>query len=418
MLKSKGFKKFIVLFVAFALLITVHPAIFIANASSGDVQRFESYNNPGYFIRHYNYAGRIDPNVSPIDDSRFIERPGLADPNYVSYESVNNPGYYLRHYDYKIRVDKNDGTSDFKGDATFKKVDGLANSAYTSLQSYNFPTRYIRHYNYQLQIDPISTDVEKADATFKIKADKNAVIEDEFTGSSLDTSKWNYNYKWGISHNYSALVRPEQVTTVDGKLHIEAIDAGQDIGYWSSSQNKWIAGYMDGSTWRPFHYWSGAVNTSGKAVFNAECYIEGKFKLPKGTGFWPAFWMASDTEPWPPEIDIYEYLGHEGNQIHTDIHRFDSSKSNNDAGSGIVTNLGFDPSAAFHTYAIDWGKNYINYYVDGKLIRSVTNQATIDNQKNMYIMINLGVGGWETEPDSSTIWPGVLECDYVKAYKY
>lgn len=36
------------------------------------------------------------------------------------------------------------------------------------IQSYNYPDMYIRHYNYYLQLDTISTDTDKADATYKV----------------------------------------------------------------------------------------------------------------------------------------------------------------------------------------------------------------------------------------------------------
>ncbi len=43
-----------------------------------------------------------------------------------SFSPVNRPGRYLRHSDYAIRLDANDGTATFRGDATFLRVAGLA----------------------------------------------------------------------------------------------------------------------------------------------------------------------------------------------------------------------------------------------------------------------------------------------------
>jgi hypothetical protein len=67
-----------------------------------------------------------------------------------------------------LRLDPDNGTDLFKADATFKKVAGLADSNWSSFQSYNHPDRYIRHHNFYLLLDPISTDNEKLDATFKV----------------------------------------------------------------------------------------------------------------------------------------------------------------------------------------------------------------------------------------------------------
>lgn len=128
--------------------------------------RFESYNKSNYFWRHYDFNGYLQTNITPIEDSQFRVVPGLADRSCVSFESLNFPGYYLRHYNYALRVQQNDDSSQFAADATFKQVAGLKDSSAFSYQSYNLPTRYIRHYNNELRIDPISTDLEKQDATF------------------------------------------------------------------------------------------------------------------------------------------------------------------------------------------------------------------------------------------------------------
>ncbi len=129
--------------------------------------RIQSYNFQDRYIRHANFEARIDPNVSPLGDSQFNIVPGLSDGSAISFESANFPGYYLRHSNYELRLEYNDGTSGFRDDATFRRVNGHADSSWVSYQSYNFPNRYIRHYFYELRIDPISTQADKNDATFK-----------------------------------------------------------------------------------------------------------------------------------------------------------------------------------------------------------------------------------------------------------
>ena len=72
----------------------------------------------------------------------------------MSFQSVNYPTRYLRHANYALRLDANDGTATFAADATFYRTAGLADAAWTSFRSYNYPARYIRHANYVLRIDP------------------------------------------------------------------------------------------------------------------------------------------------------------------------------------------------------------------------------------------------------------------------
>ncbi|WP_404197984.1 glycoside hydrolase family 43 protein [Streptomyces tauricus] len=131
--------------------------------------RLKSYNYPDRYVRHANYAARVD--TYPFDlytDSQWKLVPGLADGSGVSFQSVNHPTRYLRHYNYALQLDVNDGTSTFAGDATFYRTAGLADSSWASFRSYNNPTRYIRHANYVLRIDPVSTATEQRDATFRV----------------------------------------------------------------------------------------------------------------------------------------------------------------------------------------------------------------------------------------------------------
>ncbi|MGO4430462.1 AbfB domain-containing protein, partial [Streptomyces sp. MCAF7] len=119
-------------------------------------------------VRQINFDVRIDPNISPVEDSQFRIRPGLAGTGTVSFESVNHPGYFLRHANYDFQLALNDGSSQFAADATFRKVAGLADATWSSFQSYNYPDRYIHHYAYELRLDPITTTTGRGDATFRV----------------------------------------------------------------------------------------------------------------------------------------------------------------------------------------------------------------------------------------------------------
>ena len=131
--------------------------------------RIKSFNFGDYYVRHSAFQGRIDPYpFDPYRDSQWRIVPGLADASGVSFESVNFPGQYLRHASFNLVLNQNDNTSNFKADATFYKVAGLADAGWSSFRSYNFPTMYIRHSAFVLRIDPISTALDKQDATFQV----------------------------------------------------------------------------------------------------------------------------------------------------------------------------------------------------------------------------------------------------------
>ncbi|GAA2660733.1 hypothetical protein GCM10010307_78470 [Streptomyces vastus] len=129
--------------------------------------RFSSYNFPDRFIRHWEYRAKLEPNVTNLADSQFRVVAGLSGSGTVSLESANFPGYYLRHKNYELWVEKNDGSATFRNDATFSRRAGLADSASgVSFESYNFPGRYIRHYENLMYIQPVSTTLDRQDATY------------------------------------------------------------------------------------------------------------------------------------------------------------------------------------------------------------------------------------------------------------
>lgn len=35
----------------------------------------------------------------------------------------------------------------------------------------------------------------------------------------------------------------------------------------------------------------------------------------------------------------------------------------------------------------------------------------------MFMLLNLAVGGWAEEPDETTVFPALLEIDYVRAWQ-
>lgn len=152
---------------------TVHEIRLLgpSTADATGYSKLESQNFAGRYVRHYNYAARIDENVSPVLDSQFRIVPGLANASSVSFESINLPGYYLvRNASNQIVLQQYAGTSAFKNDATFNQTAGWADNTKVSYESYSQPGYFIRHYNYVLQLAAVnasSAATLKSDATFR-----------------------------------------------------------------------------------------------------------------------------------------------------------------------------------------------------------------------------------------------------------
>nr|MDO8085688.1 hypothetical protein [Candidatus Sigynarchaeum springense] len=112
----------------------------------------------------------------------------------------------------------------------------------------------------------------------------NVVFEDDFGGTTLNLSRWSYNYPvdWphgGHTHNHEAYMAEENVLVEGGLLRIK----GENRRHPSApppEESPW--------GWLSYNFTAGAINILGK--FSAKYgYFEARMKFPEGpTGFWPA----------------------------------------------------------------------------------------------------------------------------------
>lgn len=380
--------------------------------------RFELSSKSGTFIRVSDGELTTGRNVSPLSSACFTEKDGFAGNSTVSFESESEPGMYIcRDSGSRVILRKNDGTEDFINKASFVKTTGLYSG--TSYEAYGDPGRWLSCSGSQIMMSAAESEQAQKSASFRMISRKNVILEDEFEGDRLDTSVWKYSYPWADHHNYSAVVRDSQISVENGKLVLTATRVADDN--WIKD-DKGETGYTDNigeKKWRKYSHLTGVVHLPfSKYPLSGSLYMEGKFRMPDRSGFWPAFWLNGNNS-WPPEIDIFEYLSNTPEKIYVGIHRQDSSRENGDGGSGWWINRTAQFfQKEFHTYALDWGETYINYYIDDVLVKSVEDMAVIQNQKNMYLIINLGVGGWAEEPSDSVGDNTTFECDYVHIYSY
>ncbi|MCU0375252.1 MAG: glycoside hydrolase family 16 protein [Chitinophagaceae bacterium] len=234
---------------------------------------------------------------------------------------------------------------------------------------------------------------------------------DEFdgaAGTAPDNTKWNYdigrgpnNDGWGNQElqtytNSTANVR------LDGSGNLEIVATGGSGSFTS-----------------------GRIKTQGKFSYGYGRY-EARIKTPHGPGIWPAFWMLGDnitSVGWPQcgEIDILEVRGQEPHIAHGTIHGPGYSGGNAITKSFTLTNDRLD--SRFRIYAVEWGPDYIDFFVDDYLYHRITPASVkgkgewVFNQ-NFFIILNIAVGGnYVGFPTSGTPFPQTMEIDYVKVYR-
>jgi beta-glucanase (GH16 family) len=235
------------------------------------------------------------------------------------------------------------------------------------------------------------------------------VWSDDFNGdasSAPDASKWTYDIGsggWGNQELQYYTDRTENVAQDgNGNLVITA-----------------IAGNYGGAP-----YTSGRIKTQG--LFS-QTYgrFEARIKTPSGPGIWPAFWLLGDgisTEGWPQcgEIDIMEQRGNEPAIANGSMHGPGYS------GAGAMTKSYALPSGArfdtdYHIYAVEWGSDFVDYFVDGYLYQRITPKDVSGEwvfDQPFFIILNVAVGGnYVGYPTSGTGFPQSMLIDYVKVYK-
>ncbi|MDC6367524.1 glycoside hydrolase family 16 protein [Muricauda sp. AC10] len=246
-----------------------------------------------------------------------------------------------------------------------------------------------------------STDDTQIVTTFT-----NLVMEDNFDVEGAPNSEiWGYDIGtgengWGNQELQYYTDRTENVTVQNGVLLITA----REESFENSS------------------YTSARLLTKDKFEQKYGRF-EARIRLPYGQGIWPAFWMLGadiDENPWPGagEIDIMEYRGQNPTVLIGSVHGPGYSAGEAISKEYTLDNDRFD--TGFHVFGIEWGPEYINFYVDDVLYNQITPEDVTGTwvfNKPFYILMNLAVGGtFVGSPNAETQFPQTMIVDYVRVY--
>ena len=246
------------------------------------------------------------------------------------------------------------------------------------------------------------------------------IFDDQFTGTSLDTSKWNtylgaegqrWNDEGSLPAPYSgpntpitnegAMFGPSQVS-VDNGLTLTA----------QRNTNAYAATYP---------WLSGVITTGSKFTLpTTGWYVQVRAKMPDTSqGMWPAIWFLCGVScPSDNEFDGFEggWLASAPDDVmHSDYF----------AGTGQqqqAYDVGADVSSGYHTYGFQFLPNKsVTAYFDGKQVWQVKASSTVTITGEPYeIMIELQeatneTSGWHTVTTTSTP-SSTMQVAEVQAY--
>ena len=143
-------------------------------------------------------------------------------------------------------------------------------------------------------------------------------------------------------------------------------------------------------------YTSARLISKHKAEF-AYGRIESRILVPDGeSGLWPAFWSLGtdiDVVSWPQtgEIDFMEYVSRIPDEMFGTIHGPGYSGGQS-YGSGPV----YIDDDVYHTYAVEWYPDLIEFYLDGELYHTAE-PADVPGEwvfnDPVYLLLNVAIGG-------------------------
>jgi hypothetical protein len=190
--------------------------------------------------------------------------------------------------------------------------------------------------------------------------------------------------------------------TAEGALKIEAT---------TKDAKKYNCYYKGGCEWVSAKY-----ITKDKIGFKYG-RMEARIKGPVGAGTWGAFWMLGAdiderTWPWCGEIDVTELVGKNPFLNYGYLHGL---LSGGFGGRGATVSMPNGFADEYHTYAIDWLPDQIDWYVDGVLFGTEQKRDrdwVFDHE--FYLIMNLAMGGNLGGPIDPTLTQADITFDWIR----
>ena len=164
---------------------------------------------------------------------------------------------------------------------------------------------------------------------------------------------------------------------------------------------------------------TGGINSCQKFAFHYG-RVECRALVNPFIGNFPAIWMMPKTAlAWPKggEIDIFEQINTE-QKAYSTVHSAWTKSHPDETHSGNV-NL---PMNRYHVYALEWEKDVLTFFADGKKVYQYKKQNDSQEQwpfdkSDFYLILNqsVGDGTWAKMPDVMHTYE--MRIDWIRVYQ-
>ena len=381
----------------------------------------------------FTYEVKVDGNWVALNDiasSGFV----YEGSGYNSASLSNQWGYFVDHVyglwfkpirqDYEIRI----------GFPKNGEAGGAIDGNYVTYQLKGNPSAEPSLPD-DMKVDLTVDDTDNSDGY--VPAGYKMIWNDEFSGSSLDTSKWNViegylleednidTYGWG--NQELEYYSKDAISVKDGFLNIHMKKDKKT--FYAKSDTAHTNG-------RTAEYQSGKITTQNN--FSVKYgRVDVRAKFPSGNGIWPAVWMLPNDNlygawAYSGEIDIAEGRGRVPNKVFGAMHyggAWPDNLNTSDLLDITANGKKKTDTTDWHVYSVVWENDNIKVYCDGLAFFKCTKDQWKSNSdmgnsyapfdQRFYAIINLACGGtFDSGNKPGDDFTGAdLYVDYIRAYQ-
>jgi len=217
------------------------------------------------------------------------------------------------------------------------------------------------------------------------------VFRDDFDSTALNTNVWKYR----TDTRFLSTQVPANVTVANGYLYLNVKKEKYGTSEFTGAGIITKKGYKWG-------------------------YYESRFKIPAGAGWHTSFWMmnANAGVQTYQEIDVCENDANKKTSYSTNYHNYIPTHTNIGGSAVTTSNYSlYNLVDSFHVWACDFSPQKLDFYFEGKLVRSVNMTSYTHGDANIWLTtIAAPTLGGISSVDTTKL-PSAAIYDYVRFYE-